>query len=93
MNAELAVVFPAVTMFLVSLMATAFSLYLGTRMAPWFLNERSEPPTVRSYFLDPAADTEMTRVRVVSALIAAAILLSMLLVMALAVKVGGVSLG
>jgi hypothetical protein len=92
MNAELAVVFPAVSMFLVSLVATAFSLFLGTRMAPWFVNERCEPPTVRSYFLDPAADTEMTRVRVVSALIAAAILLGMLLVMALAVKVGGVSL-
>lgn len=92
MNAELAVVFPAVTMFFVSVMATAFSLFLGTRMAPWFLDERSAPPTVRSYFLDPAADTEMTRIRVVSAMIAAAILLSMLLVMAVAVKFGGVAL-
>ena len=91
MNAEFAVVFPAVTMFFVSVMATAFSLWLGTRMAPWFVDERCDPPTVRSYFLDPAADTDLTRVRVVAALVAAAILLSMLLVMAVAVKMGGLA--
>jgi hypothetical protein len=92
MNAELAVVFPAISMFFVSVTATAFSLWLGTRMAPWFLSERSDPPTVRSYFLDPAADTELTRVRVVAALVAVAILMSMLLVMAVAVKFGGVAI-
>jgi len=92
MNVELAVVFPAVSMFFISVMATAFSLWLGTRMAPWFLDECSERPTVRSYFLDPAADTDMTRVRLVAAVVAAAILLSMLLVMAVAVKFGGVSI-
>ena len=73
MNGELADVFPAVTMLLASVIATAFSLWIGTRTAPWFLNERCEPPTVRSYFLDPTADIEMTRVRVVAALVAAAI--------------------
>ena len=74
MSGELAVVIPAVTMFLASVMATAFSLWIGTRTAPWFLNERCEPPTVRSYFLDPAADIEMTRVRVVAALVAAGLM-------------------
>ena len=92
MNGELEVVLPAVTMFLASVIATAFSLWIGTRTAPWFLNERCEPPTVRSYFLDPTADIEMTRVRVVAALVAAAILMTMLLAMALAVKVGGFAL-
>jgi hypothetical protein len=79
-------------MFFASIVATAFSLWIGTRAAPWFLNERCEPPTVRSYFLDPAADLEMTRVRVVAALLAAAILMTMLLGVALAVKVGGFAL-
>lgn len=92
MNGELAIVFPAASMFLASIVATAFSLWIGTRAAPWFLNERCEPPTVRSYFLDPAADLEMTRVRVVAALLAAAILMTMLLGVALAVKVGGFAL-
>jgi hypothetical protein len=92
MSGELAIVFPAASMFLASIVATAFSLWIGTRAAPWFLNERCEPPTVRSYFLDPAADLEMTRVRVVAALLAAAILMTMLLGVALAVKVGGFAL-
>ena len=92
MNGELAIVFPAASMFLASIVATAFSLWIGTRAAPWFLNERCEPPTVRSYFLDPAADLEMTRVRVVAALLAAAILMTILLGVALAVKVGGFAL-
>jgi len=92
MNGELAIVFPAVAMFFASVAATAFSLWIGTRTAQWFLNERCERPTVRSYFFNPAADIEMTRVRVVAVLVAAAILMTMLLAMALAVKVGGVAL-
>jgi hypothetical protein len=75
-------------MFLASLLATAFSLWIGTRAAPWFLNARCKPPTVRSYFLDPAADTGLTPVRVVAALVAAAILMTMLLGVTLAVKAG-----
>jgi hypothetical protein len=92
MNSELAIVFPAATMFSAGLVATAFSLWIGTRAAPWFLKERCEPPTVRSYFLEPAADLALTRVRVVAALVAAAILMTMLLGVALAVKVGGFAL-
>jgi len=92
MDGELAIVFSAASMFFASIVATAFSLWIGTRAAPWFLNERCEPPTVRSYFLDPAADLELTPVRVVAALLAAAILMTMLLGVALAVKVGGFAL-
>jgi hypothetical protein len=47
---------------------------------------------MRSYFLDPAADMDLTRARVVTVLIAMAIMLSFLLVMAIAVKFGGMSL-
>jgi hypothetical protein len=47
---------------------------------------------VRSDFLEPAADLALTRVRVVAALVAAAILMTMLLGVALAVKVGGFAL-
>jgi hypothetical protein len=92
MNSALAIVFQAAKMFSASLVATAFSLWIGTRAAPWFLKERCEPPTVRSDFLEPAADLALTRVRVVAALVAAAILMTMLLGVALAVKVGGSAL-
>jgi hypothetical protein len=92
MNAEVAMVFPAIMLFSASLVLTGVSLWLGGKMAPWFLKEGFEPPTVRSYFLDLNADTEMTRGRVVTALIALAIMLSALLVMAIAVKFGGIAL-
>jgi|JI10StandDraft_1071094.scaffolds.fasta_scaffold107275_2 hypothetical protein len=92
MNAEIAMVFPAIMLFSASLVLTGVSLWLGGKMAPWFLKEGFEPPTVRSYFLDLNADTEMTRGRVVTALIALAIMLSALLVMAIAVKFGGIAL-
>ena len=92
MHAEIAMVFPAIMLFSASLVLTGVSLWLGGKMAPWFLKEGFEPPTVRSYFLDLNADTEMTRGRVVTALIALAIMLSALLVMAIAVKFGGIAL-
>mgnify|MGYP000848995111 FL=1 len=92
MNAEIAMVFPAIMLFSASLVLTGVSLWLGGKMAPWFLKEGFEPPTVRSYFLDLNAVTEMTRGRVVTALIALAIMLSALLVMAIAVKFGGIAL-
>ena len=50
------------------------------------------PPSVRSYFLDMSADTEMTRGRVVTAGIALAVMLAALLVMVVAVKFGGIAL-
>ena len=47
---------------------------------------------MRSYFLDPAADMDLTRGRIVTALIALSIMLTVLLVMASAVKFGGMQL-
>ncbi len=53
---------PGIAIFLASLVLTCASLWIGARLAPWFLKEPAEPPpTVRSYFLDPAAEMNMTR--------------------------------
>ena len=82
---------PGIAIFLASLALTVASLWVGARLAPWFLKEPAEPPTVRSYFLDPAAEMNMTRVRITTVLIASAILLFALLVIAIAVKFGGVA--
>lgn len=83
---------PGIAIFLASLVITCASLWIGARLAPWFLKEPAEPPpTVRSYFLDPAAEMNMTKVRVTTVLIASAILLFALLVIAIAVKFGGVA--
>lgn len=92
MNAEVVMVFPAVVLFSFSLILTAFSLWMAGKLAPWFLRENFDPPTMRSYFFDPAADTDLTPGRVVTVLIAMAIMLSVLLVMAVAVKFGGMPL-
>lgn len=92
MNSEVAMVFPAIVLFSVSLGLTGVSLWLGGKLAPWFLQENFDPPTMRSYFFDPAAERDLTRGRVVSVLIALAIMLAALLAIALIVKVGGVAL-
>lgn len=92
MNADVAMVFPAIVLFAVSLVLTGVSLWVGGKLAPWFLKEGFEPPTVRSYFLDLSADMDMTRGRLVTALIALAIMLAALLVITVAVKVGGIAL-
>lgn len=92
MNADLAMVFPAIVLFSASLLLTGVSLWVGGKLAPWFMGEGFVPPTVRSYFLDPGADMDLTRGRVVTALIALAIMLTALLAMAIAVKFGGVAL-
>lgn len=92
MNAEVAMVFLAIVLFSMSLGLTGVSLWLGGKLAPWFLQESFDPPTMRSYFLDPGAEMDLTRGRVVSILIALAIMLTALLAMALLVKVGGIAL-
>ncbi len=92
MNADVAIVFPAIVLFSVSFVLTGISLWVGGKLAPWFLDESFEPPTVRSYFMDLSADMAISRGRVVTALIALAIMLAALLVIAAAVKFGGIAL-
>jgi hypothetical protein len=92
MNAEVAMVFPSIVLVGASLVLTGVSLWLGGKLAPWFLKESFEPPTVRSYFLDLGAEIDMSRGRVVTFLIASAIMLATLLAMSVMVKFGGVVL-
>lgn len=92
MSAVDELVFPALALFSASLVLTVIALWIAGRLAPWFLKETVEPPTVRSYFLDPMADMDITRARLVTMLIAAAIILFALLVIAAAVRFGGVAL-
>ncbi len=92
MNVDVAPWFTGLALFSVSVVLTAVSLWIAGRLTPWFLQEAVEPPSVRSYFLDLRADTDLTKARVVTALIAFAIMLAMLLVIAIAVKVGGIAL-
>jgi len=92
MNADVAIVFPAIVLFSVSLVLTGISLWVGGKLARWFLDESFEPPTVRIYFMDVSADMDISRGRVVTALIALAIMLAALLVIATAVKFGGIAL-
>ena len=92
MNAVGELVFPAFGLFSASVVLTVISLWIAGRLTPWFLQEAIEPPSVRSYFLDPMADMDMTKVRIVTMLIATAIMLFTLLVIAIAVRFGGVAL-
>lgn len=92
MNADVAMVFPAIVLFSASLFLTGLSLWVGGKLAPWFMGEGFEPPTVRSYFTDLSADMDITKGRVVTALIAMAFMLATLLTMAIAVKFGGITL-
>lgn len=92
MNAFGELAFPAFALFLASLVLTAISLWIGGRLAPWFLNEAVEPPSVRSYFLEPMADIDLDKARMVTLGIATAIVLFALLVVAIAVRFGGVPL-
>lgn len=92
MNAEVGMVFPAIVLFSASLMLTGISLWVGGKLAPWFMGEGYQPPTVRSYFTDLSADMDLTKGRVVTALIALAVMLTALLAMAVAVKFGGIAL-
>lgn len=78
-------------MVLASVLMTAVSLWIGGRMAPWFLKERVDPPTVRSYFFHPGTEMNLTRERMVAALAALAVLLAMLLALAAAARFGGLA--
>lgn len=89
MNVIAEQVFPAVGLFVWALALTACSLWMAGRIAPWFLKAEMEPPTLRSFFLDPMADTDFNRARAVTALVAAAILLATLLTIVVAARTMG----
>ena len=93
MNALAGDMVPAVVLFCVAVALTAWALWLAGRLAPWFLKQSFEPPTVRSFFLDPMADIDMTRGRLVTAGIAAAIVLAVALSFVVAAKLQGWTVG
>ena len=86
MNAVGELVFPGAALFFASLVLTAFSIWAAGRLTPWFLNESYDPPSVRSYFFDPMAETDFTKGRMVTMLIASAIMLAFLLMLAIALR-------
>jgi hypothetical protein len=92
MNAELAQVFPAIALFIVSLVLTVGCLWAARRMAPWFIGQRTEVPSVRSFFLDPSADSDVSPARVVTILIAAVLVLAVLLAVTCVLRFGGLAL-
>ena len=92
MNAYSDLVFPGIALFSASLVLTMVSLWIAGRLAPWFLKEAYQPPTVRSYFADLWADVDMSKGRLVTLLLALAIMLAVLLAVAAAVRFGGIAL-
>jgi hypothetical protein len=89
MNAVVVQAFPAIALFVWALALTACSLWMAGRIAPWFLKAEFEPPTLRSFFLEPLADTQMTQARTITAVVAFAILLAAMLSIAVAARVLG----
>ncbi len=68
---------------------TAGALWLAARLAPWFLQQRFEPPTVRSFFVDFAAEAELDRARMTTMVLAAAIVLAVLTPVVCVIRFGG----
>jgi hypothetical protein len=89
MNELVGQVFPVVGLFAWAVGLTACALWMAGRIAPWFLNVQADPPSLKSYFLDPMADTEFNKVRAVTALVAVAIMLAVLLSLAIAARLMG----
>lgn len=77
-------------LFVPSLALTIASLWLAARLTPWFLKQRqTEPPTVRSFFLDFVSESEPTQARMTTVLIAAGIILSVLTPVVCLIRFGG----
>lgn len=89
MNAVIAAVFPTCALLCAGFGLTVLSLWLAGRLAPWFLEEAVTPPPVRSYFTDLWADTNMTRERAVTGLIALALALFAVLSLAIFARLIG----
>lgn len=79
----------ALALFIPCLALTAGSLWLAARLAPWFLKQRFEPPTVRSFFFDFVAEAELTQARMTTMLVAAAIMLAVLTPVVCVIRFGG----
>lgn len=79
-------------LFIASLALTAGALWLAARIAPWFLQQNFEPPTVRSFLFDFAAEADVTQARMTTMMLAAAILLAVLTPVVCVIRFGGFAL-
>lgn len=89
MNALAGDLAPVFGLFSLVVALAIWALSIAARLAPWFLKETVRPPTVRSFFLDPAAEGGVTERRLVVAGIAAAIVLAIVLSFVVAAKAQG----
>ena len=79
-------------LFIPSLALTAGALWLAARMTPWLLQQRFEPPTVRSFLFDFVAEAELTQARMTTMMLAAAIVLAVLTPVVCVIRFGGFAL-
>jgi hypothetical protein len=68
---------------------TTGALWIAARLTPWFLKQRLEPPTVRSFFLDIDPEAELTQARMTTMILAAAIVLAVVTPLAFLIRFGG----
>lgn len=71
-----------------SLALTTGALWIAARLTPWFLKQRLEPPTVRSFF-DSVSEAELTQARMTTVILAAAIVLAVVTPVACVIRFGG----
>jgi hypothetical protein len=69
----------------------AGSLWLATRLAPWFLQRDYDAPPLTSWFTDFESDLVLDRARIVVGLLAFALTLFAMLSVAIVVRLLGVS--
>lgn len=80
---------PTMTLLALSVVLTAASLWAGGRLAPWFLQETVEAPTLKSFFFSFEADTEFDRVRMAVCGLGLAVMLAVLLAVAIGARLMG----
>jgi hypothetical protein len=68
---------------------TSVSLWAGGRLAPWFLSEAVEAPSVRTLLLSIEDGAGFFRVRVTACMLAAAMMMAALLTILIAARLFG----
>jgi hypothetical protein len=86
---ELAHLITSVGALLTAFAMTAASLWVGGRLAPWFLSEAVEAPSVRTLLLSATASADFFRVRVAACLLAAVVMLAGLLAILITARLLG----
>ena len=82
-------VLPTMGLLGLSIVLTAISLWTGGRLAPWFLQETVEAPTLKSFFFSMDADAEFDRVRMAVCGLGFAVMLAILLAIAIGARMMG----